>query len=104
MEIFCLFYSFKEEFIMIIEKNAELLDVSNLDTSKITDMGGMFCDFNFLKTLDTSNWDTSNVNNMRGMFYDCYSLTNLDVSKWPRSRCIIRSASTERANSVWKGS
>ena len=49
------FYSFKEEFIMIIEKNAELLDLTNLDTSKITNMGAMFCDFNFLKTLDVSN-------------------------------------------------
>ena len=62
---------------MIIEKNAELLDVSNLDTSKITDMGGMFCDFNFLKTLDASNWDTSKVTDMSYMFEDCNVLTTI---------------------------
>ena len=49
-------------------------------------MGGMFCDFNFLKTLDASNWDTGNVVDMYCMFIDCNVLTTLDLSNWNTSK------------------
>ena len=79
------FVFFKEEFIMIIEKKAESLDVSNLDTSKITDMHYMFNDCHRLTTIDVSKWDTSKVTNMDSMFYSCNSLTTLDLSNWDTS-------------------
>lgn len=42
------------------------LDLSNLDTSSCTNMGAMFALTNFTK--DLSNFDTSNVTTMQGMF------------------------------------
>jgi len=58
------------------------LDVSNFDTSKVTDMDAMFDDCSSLTTLDLSNFDTSNVTNMGYMFYNCSSLTTLDLSNF----------------------
>lgn len=54
--------------------------IQYLNTSCVTDMGGMFERCSSLKTLDLSNFDTRNVTNMRAMFYMCENLTNLDVS------------------------
>ena len=44
----------------------------------------MFQECNSLISLpDISKWDTSKVTNMRGMYSGCYSLTSLpDISKW----------------------
>ena len=61
------------------------LDVSNWDTSNVTDMIHMFSECPSLTTLDVSKWDTSNVISMLGMFNGCISLTTLDVSKWNTS-------------------
>jgi len=44
------------------------IDLSNLDTSGITNMSSMFADNLYLSELRTSGWDTSNVTNMSGMF------------------------------------
>ena len=60
------------------------LDVSNFDTSKVTDMSGMFYDCEKLASLDVSNFNTSNVTNMSNMF-SCRSLTSLDVSNFNTS-------------------
>ena len=60
------------------------LDVSNFDTSKVTNMGSMFSLFN-ATSLNLSNFDTSNVTNMSSMFYACGSLTSLDLSNFDTS-------------------
>ncbi len=44
------------------------LDVSNFDTSNVTDMTCMFAGCESLTQLDISNFDTSNVTNMISMF------------------------------------
>ena len=62
------------------------LDVSNWDTSNVTDMHWMFEACRSLTTLDVSNWDTSKVIGMADMFKGCYSLTTLDVSNWDTSK------------------
>ncbi|HCV3199859.1 TPA: InlB B-repeat-containing protein [Listeria monocytogenes] len=62
---------------------ATSLDVSNLDTSNVTDMFGMFS-YCAATSLDLSNFDTSNVTNMEAMFYDC-AATSLDVSNFDTS-------------------
>ena len=46
----------------------------------------MFYDCNLLTSLDVSNWNTSKVTNMGNMFYDCNLLTSLDISNWDTSR------------------
>ena len=58
------------------------LDLSNWNISKVTNMNHMFVNCRSLTSLNLSNWDTSNVTNMYGMFSNCESLTSLDVSNW----------------------
>ena len=58
------------------------IDLSNLDTSKVTNMAGMFdgC-YNLTSIGDISNWNTSKVTNMQAMFYNSY-LSSINVSGW----------------------
>lgn len=53
-------------------------DLSDIDTSNVTDMSNLFgAVMSKITThikLDLSTWDTSNVTNMLGMFNDCQSL------------------------------
>ena len=68
------------------------VDLSGLDTSKVTEMGredtwesGMFSGCTRLAYLDVSRLDTSNVTSMGCMFKDCSSLTSLDLSTFDTS-------------------
>ena len=61
------------------------IDVSKLDTSKVTDMDSMFYGCAAFTNIDVGKWDTSSVTNMASMFYGCAALTNIDVSKWDTS-------------------
>ena len=61
------------------------LDVSQLDTSNVTNMGHMFYLCNNLTNLDLSNFNTSNVTNMSAMFYYCSNLTMLNISSFDTS-------------------
>ena len=69
---------------MFSNSQATTLDVSNFNTSKVTNMSYMF--WNSKSTmLDVSNFNTSNVTNMSYMFY--YSqATTLDVSNFNTSK------------------
>ena len=64
----------------------EALDLSGLDTSRVTDMGGMFSGCASLRSLDLSGWDTSRAERMWGMFWGCSSLSSLDLSGLDTSR------------------
>lgn len=66
-------------------RNLTQLDVSNLDTGNVTDMGDMFYECGNLTQLDVSNFDTGNVTDMGGMFYGCRNLIQLDVSNFDTS-------------------
>ena len=61
------------------------IDLSNLDTSGVTDMSYMFDSCYDLTSLDLSNFDTSSVTNMSYMFYNCSGLTSLDLSNFDTS-------------------
>ena len=69
-------------------KNAQSINVSDLDTRAVTDMNGMFDGCEALVSLDVSGFDTSNVTNMGGMFRKCYALTSLDVSGFDTSNVV----------------
>ena len=56
------------------------LDVSGLDTSKVTDMSEMFSGCSALTSLSLSGLDTSKVTDMRDMFSGCSALTSLSLS------------------------
>ena len=61
------------------------LDLSDWNTSNVTDMSSMFSNCYALTYIDLSKFNTSNVTNMARMFSNCYALTNLDVSKFNTS-------------------
>ena len=61
-------------------RNLKEADLERLDTSRVTDMKGMFSSCSSLKTLDLSGLDTSLVTDMNWMFRGCYDLTSLNLS------------------------
>ena len=64
----------------------EAIDLSGLDTSRATDVVGMFSGCSLLSSLDLSGWDTSRVEDMGHMFQGCSSLASLDLSHFDTSR------------------
>jgi len=63
------------------------LDLSHFDTSKVTNMVGMFDSIWRLTELDLSSFDTSNVTEMSQMFYHCSNLKTIYVSHlWDTSK------------------
>lgn len=56
------------------------VDLSGLDTSKVTDMSYMFDGCSALESFDTRNFDTGSVTNMNYMFQGCSALKNFDMS------------------------
>ena len=62
------------------------LDLSKFDTSKVTDMMGMFGYCQSLTSLNVSSFDTSQVANMYGTFAYCKALTDLDASNFNTSK------------------
>ena len=70
----------------------EIEGISNLNTSEVTDMGGMFNICRALTSLDLSNFDTSNVTTLSGMFNNCSSLTSLDLSNFDTSNVTTKSS------------
>ena len=64
---------------------AQTIDLSNFNTSNVTNMNRMFLSCSKLTSLDLSKFDTSNVENMGSMFSGCSNLTSLDLSKFDTS-------------------
>ncbi len=62
------------------------IDLSHLDTSKVTSMNQMFNFCIKLTTLDISNFNTSNVTNMSTMFGACQGLTSLNLNHFDTSQ------------------
>ena len=62
------------------------MDLSNFDTSQVRDMSCMFFGCTNLTSLNLSNFDTSHVNFMHSMFRGCSSLISLDLSNFDTSQ------------------
>ena len=62
------------------------IDLSNVDTSGVKNMGSMFYKCGALTSLDLSSFDTSSAINMDNMFYHCSGLTALDLSSIDTSK------------------
>lgn len=58
------------------------IDVSRWNVGNVTSMQGMFCGCTSLKSLNIEGWNTSSVSNMSNLFKDCNSLTSLNVNNW----------------------
>ena len=68
----------------------EKIDLTNVDTSNVTNMDLLFAFCSNLKEVDGIT-DTANVTSMGAMFHGCSSLTNLDLSHFNTSKvtCMI---------------
>ena len=61
-------------------KSLTSLDISGFNTENVTNMSQMFASCWRLDTLNVSGFNTRNVTDMSGMFYNCSGLTSLDLS------------------------
>lgn len=66
---------------MFYNTKASSIDVSNFDTSNVTDMNGMFYGSAAIEIKGLEYFDTSKVTNMSDMFYNC-NATNLNISNF----------------------
>lgn len=64
---------------------AEKIDISNADTSHVTNMSDMFSCCSNLKYLNIDNIDTSNVTNMNQTFYACPNLKSINLQSFNTS-------------------
>ena len=78
-----MFYS--EPYVQKI-RNVLEIDLSNFDTSKVTNMSNMFLGMSNLTTLNLSNFNTSQVTNMSSMFGFMSNLTSLNLSNFDTSK------------------
>ena len=67
----------------------EIKGLRELDTSNVTRMDDMFNSCSSLANIDVSNFETSNVTQMDDMFNGCSSLTSIDVSNFETSNVTL---------------
>lgn len=58
------------------------IDVSDMRTYDVTNMGGMFWGCKSLASVDLSAFHTCKVTNMSYMFYQCYALSTVELSSF----------------------
>ena len=81
----------KDELTDIIKEltNKGITDLNCIDTSKITDMRGLFAtELSEIDNIDISKWDVSNVTNMASMFGGCESFEGKGLENWDVSNVI----------------
>ena len=66
-------------------KKVKVLDLSNFDTSNVTDMISMFLHCSSLVELNLQGFVTNNVSDMASMFNGCKALKHLDLSGFDTS-------------------
>lgn len=66
-------------YLFYYRSNVASIDLSYLDTSRVTTMRQMFYGCSSLTTLDVSSLDTHNVTNMQEMFSQCSNLTSVNL-------------------------
>ena len=67
-------------------ENLESVDLSELDTSKVTNMSHMFFGCENLESVNLSELDTSKVTNMEDLFSNCKSLKRVNLSELNTSK------------------
>ena len=85
---------------MFEQSSVDNLDISGFDTSKVTDMSYMFDYCISLSSLNISKLNTSNVTNMTRMFSGCWGLEHLDLSSFDTSAVTDMSSMFEGCNSL----
>ncbi len=67
--------------------NIKSVDMNEWDTSKVTDIHGLFWCNKSIEEIYISDWDTSNVQSFYGVFYKCENLKILDLTNWKFDKC-----------------
>ena len=93
-----MFYS--EPYVQKIRDVLEI-DLSNFNTSKVTNMSNMFNNMASLTTLDLSSFDTSNVTDMRYMLSSMRNLTTLDLSNFNTSQVTNMNGMFSLLDNMW---
>lgn len=70
----------------LLKERGNSADMTDVDTSEITDMSRLFKDFTDIEDIDISNWDVSKVITMESMFSKCKKF-NCDLSVWNTENC-----------------
>ena len=65
-----------------------IVNIENLNTSKVTDMTYMFALCAKLQSIDVTHFNTSKLERMHNMFYYCQSLLTLDLTNWDTSKVL----------------
>lgn len=65
----------------------EIRGLSDLNTSKVTNIANLFAKDEALKAVDIKGWDISSVTTMQRAFESCFSLTSVDLAGWDLSSC-----------------
>ena len=81
-------------------KAIESLDLSDFDTSNVTNMDGMFDGCSSLESVDLSSFDTTNVTDMEGMFVYDAKITVLDLSSFDTSSLTKTNSMLAEMNSL----
>lgn len=77
----------------------ENIETNKIDTSKVKSMYYMFGNNTSISNLDLSNWDTSNVTNMKSMFRGT-SLKKLNLNNWDTSNVTDMSFMFSESNNI----
>ena len=83
---------------LFAKPSLEILDISNINTTSINNMTGLFNGANNLESLNVSSMDTSSVTNMSYMFRGMSKLTSLDVSNFNTSNVEIMTGMFHSSN------
>ena len=78
--------SFRTAIDIVNKSDAQNVDLTMISPKNETSLEYLFRGNKILTNLDVSNWDTSKVTNVNTTFYQCTSLTNLDISNWDMSK------------------
>lgn len=66
--------------------STESMNLSNLNTSKVTNMSNMFSELKYLTEINLSNFDTSNVTDMSYMFWASPYISSLNLNSFNTSK------------------
>ena len=66
--------------------NITEIDMSNFDSSQVTEMNSIFSECVSLTSINLSNFDTSQNTNFGSLFYGCALLTSLNLSNFNTSK------------------
>jgi len=58
------------------------IDLSNFDSSSITNMNSMFFNCIYLESINLNNFSTKSCLSMNSMFFNCFSLVSLDLKSF----------------------